>query len=620
MKINFKNSTIFLICLTFLNFKFSEAQVNKKPNVLWIVTDDQRMDSNGYFNEITTGKKDSPLGYVESPNLDALAKEGTVFTNFYCNSPACAPSRGSIITGKYPHHSGIYGFEKTHNQTDFFNKTMPQVMSDQGYQTAMFGKKGYYIFNWEPKAVRGETNFYEQFVSSTELRKNKNTTDWDNHTAWGRVNGKYTKLGSSVNFYYPNGEQKSFTRGEELSAEEKNSKLKVEKELDILYAYTRSNPELIIGGVNSMPGDKTLDGNITREFLDYLKYKNGTYTSPVGKKMKGVKTSQPFFVSLSYHFPHTPVMPPKEFRDRFKGKVYDIPEFDKREVKKLPPQLKKIYEKMKIDALTYDEKQQAIRDYYAFCAYGDDQIGKAIGAFKEYSTKNNQEFLILYVCGDHGWQLGEQGIEAKFSPWELSNHTTAIVVSSEEKNFKAGAVYSEFAEYVDIMPTVIAAGGADVSKEEFDYLDGYDLAEVLKNKKLKRDYVLGEFNHVAGPRAFLRTKDFSFSMRNRESNRKASNKQKPNINIKWGLNAPRKDVEMALYDLRNDPKERNNVANDKGYEELADWLREKLGNITLGDGRIESNWTQQNDYNISDFAAGADDKIIQIPKKIIPEL
>ena len=77
---------------------------------------------------------------------------------------------------------------------------------------------------------------------------------------------------------------------------------------------------------------------------------------------------------------------------------------------------------------------------------------------------------------------------------------------------------------------------------------------------------------------------------------------------------------MALYDLRNDPKERKNVANDKGYEELADWLREKLGNITLGDGRIESNWTQQNDYNISDFAAGADDKIIQIPKKIIPEL
>ncbi|WP_139956969.1 sulfatase-like hydrolase/transferase [Flavicella sediminum] len=616
-----KNQFKIIAFLLLVSFVFlSKTKAQSKPNVLWIVTDDQRMDSNSYYNEIVSGKKESPLGYVESPNLDALAKEGTVFTNFYCNSPACAPSRGSMITGKYPHHSGIYGFEKTHNQTDFFNKTMPQVMAEQGYQTAMFGKKGYYIFNWEPKAIRGETNFYEQYVNSTELRGNKNTTDWDNSTEWGKVNGKYTKLDSRVNFYYPNGVHKSFSRVKELTAEEKKTKAEVEEELDILYAYTRSNPDLIIGGVNSMPADKTLDGNITREFLAYLNNTNKNYFSPVGKQMKGVVTSKPFFTSLSYHFPHTPVMPPKEFRDRFAGKIYAIPEFDKKELKKLPAQLKKLYDKMKTDAMTYEEKQQAIRDYYAFCAFGDSQIGKAIQAFKDYSKKNKQEYLILYVCGDHGWQLGEQGIEAKFSPWELSNHTTAIVVSSEEKKFKAGKVFTGFAEYVDIMPTVLAAGGADLSKQEFEYLDGYDLAEVLTDKKLTRDYVLGEFNHVVGPRAFLRTKDFSFSMRNRKSNAKASNKQRPNIDVKWGLDAPRAHVEMALYDLRVDPMERNNVANDTEYKELADWFRKKLGNITLGDGRIESNWVKKNDYNRSDFAKGADDKKIEIPKKILPKI
>lgn len=614
MKLIFKIGFLVLVGLQ------SNAQVNSKPNVLWIVTDDQRMDSNSYYNEITTGKKESPLGYVESPNLDALSKEGVVFTDFYCNSPACAPSRGSMVTGKYPHHSGIYGFEKTHNQTDFFNKTMPQVMADQGYQTAMFGKKGYYIFNWTPKSIKGETNFYDQYVSANELRRNKNTTDWDNSTEWGKVNGKSAKIDARVNFYYADGQHKSFSRAKKLTAKDKSTKAEVEKELDILYSYTRSNPDLIIGGVNSMPPNKTLDGNITREFLDYLKNKNKKYTSPVGKEMKGVDTSKPFFTSLSYHFPHTPVMPPKEFRDRFAGKTYKIPEFDKKELKKLPAQLKKLYDKMKIDDLTYEEKQQAIRDYYAFCAYGDAQIGIAIKAFKEYSKENNQEYLIIYVCGDHGWQLGEQGIEAKFSPWELSNHTTAIVVSSEQKKFKAGKIYKGFAEYVDIMPTVIAAGGADLSKKEFAYLDGYDLAEVLVDKKRKREYVLGEFNHVAGPRAFLRTKEFSFSMRNRESNAKASNKQKPNVNVKWGVEAPRDAVEMALYDLRVDPMERNNVANDKAYKKLADWFRNKLGNITLGDGRIESNWVKQNDYNRSTFALGADDKKADIPKRIIPKV
>ncbi|MGY6649692.1 sulfatase-like hydrolase/transferase [Wenyingzhuangia sp. IMCC45574] len=593
----------------------------KKPNVLWILTDDQRVDSNGYYNKITTGKKDSPLGYIESPNLDALAKEGVVFTNFYCNSPACAPSRGSMVTGKYPHHAGIYGFEKTHNQVDYFNKTIPEAMSDNGYQTAMFGKKGYYIFNRDKKGrVRGFPNFYNQSVMANELRRNKNTTDWDNSTVAGMVDGKYTKKDSRVNFYYPNGVHKSFSRTNKISADEKKLKKQVEEELDILYAYTRSSSDLIIGGVNSMPSDKTLDGNITREFLDYLKNENKTYQSPVGKKMQGVDSSKPFFTSLSYHFPHTPVMPPKEFRDRFKGKKYKIPAFSKSELKKLPPQLQKLYSKGKIDDLTESEKQQAIRDYYAFCAYGDAQIGKAVKAFKAYSKKHHQEYVILYVCGDHGWQLGEQGIETKFSPWETSNHTSAIVVASDQKKYPAGQVYKGFAEYVDIMPTILAAGGVDVNSKEFSFLDGYDLGEVLTNKQLKREYVIAELNHVIGPRAYLRTKDFAFSMRTREKNQKASNKLPPNKNVMWGLEAPRNKVEMALYDLRVDPKERNNVANEKEYVALADWFRTKLGNIVLGDGRIESNWQQKNDYNRTTFALGSDDKKANIPKKIIPKV
>jgi hypothetical protein len=77
---------------------------------------------------------------------------------------------------------------------------------------------------------------------------------------------------------------------------------------------------------------------------------------------------------------------------------------------------------------------------------------------------------------------------------------------------------------------------------------------------------------------------------------------------------------MALYDLRVDADERNNVANDKKYVKLADWFRNKLGNIVLGDGRIESNWQKENDYNRTTFALGSDDKKVEIPKKIIPRI
>jgi len=77
---------------------------------------------------------------------------------------------------------------------------------------------------------------------------------------------------------------------------------------------------------------------------------------------------------------------------------------------------------------------------------------------------------------------------------------------------------------------------------------------------------------------------------------------------------------MALYDLRLDPGERNNVAYEEKYVKLADWFRNKLGNIVLGDGRVEVDWSKQNDYKVSDFAKGAHNKKLNIPIEIIPKI
>ncbi|SNR30888.1 Arylsulfatase A [Lutibacter agarilyticus] len=598
----------------------TKAQQTSKPNILWILTDDQRTDSNGYYNEITTGKNESPLGFVMSPNLDALSKEGTVFINMYCNSPACAPSRNSMITGKYPHHSGVYGFEYFTGKTDFFNKTLPQVMTENGYETTLFGKSGYRNKDVNKKDKTPYDAFYEQYITDNDLMR-AGITDWYNPSVWGKVNGKNQKTDSRTEFFFPNGDKKSWSREKTISKEEQEVRKSVEAELDILYHYSKPGSDLIIGGVNSMPADKTLDGNILTEYTSYLNNQGESYTNLLGNTMNGADAKKPLFTSLSFHFPHTPVMPPKEFRDLFKDKVYKIPEFDKEaELSKLPKQLVTLYEKLKIDDLSYEDKQQAIRDYYAFCAFGDYIIGKAIVEFKAYCKKHNQEYMIVYTSGDHGWQLGEQGIESKFAPWDLSTHTTAIIVSSDKSKVPTETVYEGFAEYVDIMPTIISAGGVNISAKEYDYLDGLDMGELIENKNINKDYIIGEINSVAGPRTYMRSKDFAFSMRPRPLNGAAGGRYEPNENVRWGLDAPRDEVQMALYDLRNDPMETNNVANDKEYIKLADWFRDKLGNIILGDGRIEVNWKKGNEYSISDFALGADDKKLEIPSKIIPKV
>lgn len=275
---------------------------------------------------------------------------------------------------------------------------------------------------------------------------------------------------------------------------------------------------------------------------------------------------------------------------------------------------------MQIADMSYSEKQQAIRDYYAFCAYGDSLIGESVKAFKNYCEANEQEYLIILACGDHSWHLGEQGIEAKFGPYDMSNHTATIVVSSDKSKFPARHVNEDFIEYVDFAPTILTAAGIDVGATEYEYLDGFDLAKVVHGTLPSREYVLGEMNHVIGPRAYIRTKDFAFSMRVREKNNKPSQSYLPNNNIQWALTTSRENVEMALYDLRLDPKERNNVAYSQEYRALSDWFRVKLGNIVLGDGRVEVIWSEENSYDISNFALGSDDKKIDIPKEIMPRI
>ncbi len=593
----------------------AEESAAKQPNILWILTDDHRADSIAAYNRVTAARDDSELGYVSSPHADALARQGVLFTRAYCNSPGCAPSRTSMHFGMYPHHSGQYGFESGHQSTDFAKPFFPQLMVKNGYRTAHFGKSGIASFKWDARKLQ-KTSIYEVSVDQKELYKNEHT-DWFHQKTWGK--GKST--GMEDFWSMPDGPMRILTPAEgPLSETAIQQKARVQRELDLLFSFGDHN-DLVIGGVSPQPTEKTQDGEILASFMDYIRHAGESYKTPWGRKIEGPPTDQPLFVNLGFHFPHTPVLPSKEFRDRFAGKTYSVPEFSKEELENLPPQLVLWFAKTNFADLSAEDKQQAIRDYYAFCAMGDSLIGKAVEQFKEFSAKQNRDYLILYVIGDHGWHLGEQGGESKFAPYDTSNHCAVIAVSSAGQQYPAGTVCNEPIEFVDFAPTFLRAAGADLSDDHYAHLDGHPIGETLSGA-VSRDYVIGEMNHVIGPRAYLRADDFAFSMRVREKNGKPGEKwgQPPGQDIKWALTAPREQVEMALFDLRVDPKERNNVANDDSYLALSDWFRSKLGRIILGDGRVESDWSKENEFVISNFAAGAHDGKLDIPKTIVPRV
>jgi arylsulfatase A-like enzyme len=607
-----KNQLGFILMFTFLSC-FSQ----EKPNILWIITDDHRADALEIYNKITTGKNESELGYVSSPNINKLAEEGALFVNAYCNSPACGPSRGSMLSGRYPFKNGHYSFDPTHQEPDFVRPSFPQTLQKEGYVTTSFGKDGCYIFKWGPGQGFKNAGHYNYKVSfKHDLQKNDIGDLW-NQPVYKK--GTWESLGTEERVKLPDGTIQNYfinRKGGKLNKDDLAKKKEIEDKYEILRAYTRTQKDLIIGGENPQPKGKTIDGKIVEEFKLYLDNQNKEFKNTWGLTRKGANNKLPLMVNLGFHLPHTPVLPPKSFRDKFKKKSYKIPEFDLSEIDQLPDQMVNLFKKLNMSNMSKKDKIQAIQDYYAFCAYADYLIGDAVKAFKNYCTKNNQEYLILLTVGDHGWHLGEQGIEAKFGPWNKSTKGAMIAVSSDKNKIPNAVVQNQLVEYVDIAPTILSASGMNVKEKKFEYLDGFNLLNLIGTKKENRDYILGEMNLVVGPRAYLRSNEFAFSMRTRPQVRKLA----PNENIKWALNCPIEKADLALYDLRKDPKERNNVANDRKYKKLTAWFRNKLGNIVLGDGRIECDWSQANSYNISSFAKGAHDRKLNIPDRIVPTL
>ena len=127
--------------------KQSEASIDQRPNVVFILADDL-----GLHDLSFTGST-----YYETPNIDRIAKEGTVFTQGYASSRVCSPSRASIMTGQFTAHHGITDWIGAASGTDWKHNdkvlpatynhalkeewiTLPEALKKGGYTTFFAGK------------------------------------------------------------------------------------------------------------------------------------------------------------------------------------------------------------------------------------------------------------------------------------------------------------------------------------------------------------------------------------------------------------------------------------------------------------------------------------------------
>jgi len=577
----------FLSSFVFLLLSLSASSfAASRPNVLWILTDDQRYDSIQAFNRMLHDRDESELGYVESPNVDRLASMGTTFINTFCQAQGCAPSRASMHYGRYPFHSGVYEFEFHNNNAEHCKPTLPERMANMGYQTLHIGKLGVRL----QTVINGKARPYKIYQKDIDFRTlgEQGLSDY----YYGRLDeldGVHFEPPLPRAEFYPSEDGFVEIQAPELNKIDgfESENLRIDAKFDMLRHYTPERGKIpgtgdILAGVSPQPEGKTRDGYYTSVFSDFLHHENCEFK--VGTlNYEGVDPSKPLFVHIGYDFPHTPVFPPGNYRKRFEQYHYRVPNLTTAEWDKMAEQLRKQVTQGHSDHFTDEEKQTMIRDYYAFCAYGDRLVGQAANAFIEYSQKHEQPWMIIYVCGDHGWKLNEHGAIAKFTPWEVDSHNPIIVVASDKIAYPAGKVVRAFSEFVDIAPTVLAAAGADLSSEENSYFDGFDLATVASGKQQARDYVIGESHAVTGPRAYIRNQEWVLSLRTRPDSIRGKD-------MEWALEADWKSLDPALYHLTDDPHEINNVAFDPGFCGIAEKLKNKLLSIVIGDHRVEVDW------------------------------
>ena len=118
-----------------------------RPNIILIVTDQQRFDTIRALG----------FPYMDTPNLDRLAREGVAFTDCHVAAPSCAPSRASLFAGRYPHNTGVL------KNADVWPPTWIGSLAESGYHCVNIGK----MHTWPLDAPSG---FHERYVVENKDR------------------------------------------------------------------------------------------------------------------------------------------------------------------------------------------------------------------------------------------------------------------------------------------------------------------------------------------------------------------------------------------------------------------------------------------------------------------
>lgn len=422
--------------------------IKEKPNIILIVTDDQ-----GYGDLGCHGNT-----IIKTPNLDKFASESTEFTSFY-TAPVCAPTRASILTGRYNYRTGVIhtsrGGAKMHGE----EITLAEMLSHNGYTTGIFGK-WHLGDNYPMRAI--DQGFQESLI----------------HTSGGLCQAP-----------------------------------------DLPNSYF--NPKLWHNG-------KPIHKN---------GYCTDIFTDAAIQFIKS-NSNQPFFVYLSTNTPHTPWIVGEEYSKPY-NKI------------RLDPELSKLYGMM---------------------TNLDDNVGNLLKALKSFDLEKNTIVIFMSDNGGEGKRYNLELRDQKQSVFE-GGIRVPLYIRWPEK-IKASHKINNIAAHIDLFPTLLDLCNVDPPKGVI--IDGVSLAPLFNglSVRLPERNLFFQFHRGMIPNRYqncaVRSQKYKLVSVNRMVN-------------ELGAEQPMLEPKFELYDMENDPGERNNISEVKPkivetmhrkYDEWFDMMRQ----------------------------------------------
>lgn len=252
---------------------------------------------------------------------------------------------------------------------------------------------------------------------------------------------------------------------------------------------------------------------------------------------------KPFFLTTSFTHPHNPFTITQEYWDRYVHSEIDMPAVPHIPLEKRDPWSQRYYYLIRQDEHKLSDEQILIarHAYYAMISYVDDQVGKLINALQDTGLAEN---TVVLFTADHGDMMGERGMWYKFNPYEWSVRVPLIVSAPGAPR---GLIEDRGVSLVDLLPTFLDLATEGQPPEPIDPLDGHSLVGLINGNDSKwADDVMMEFTGegLYSPALILRKDGFKYVYC--------------------------EDDPGMLFDLKNDPRELDNLCQNPVHQKLAD--------------------------------------------------